>query len=84
MSKAGVVIKFQAQVWAIKTMVDGGVNVTLSLSDKNIKQISQLLECKKANGLLEVAAVVVKPEAKIISQNGTRKRKQRYPYRTNA
>ncbi len=83
MGKADSVIRFQAQVWSVKTMGDGGINVTLSLSDKNIKQISQLLECKKSNALLEVAAVPIKPEAKI-EKNVRPKRVQRYPYRTDA
>lgn len=81
-TKDDPVIKFQAQVWNIKTLVDGGINVTLSLSDKNIKQISQLLECKKSNALLEVAAVPFKPELKIKENvNKKNKRTQRYPYR---
>lgn len=86
MSKPDSVIKFQAQVWSIKTMVDGGMNVTLSLSDKDIKQVSQLLECKKRGALLEVAAIPVIQElkdAKKTEANHGRdtKRKQRYPYR---
>jgi hypothetical protein len=84
MSKADSVIRFQAQVWSIKTMVDGGMNVTLSLSDKDIKQISQLLECKKSNALLEVAAVPIKPEAKLQEKNVTRKRVERYPYKAKS
>ncbi len=80
MGKAAV-IKFQAQVWSIKTMVDGGVNVTLALSEKEIKQVSQLLECKKGNAILEVAAVPIKSEAKPAVKNASRKRTQRYPYR---
>lgn len=84
---ADSVIKFQAQVWSIKTLVDGGMNVTLSLSDKDIKQISQLLECKKRGALLEVAAVPFVQElkdAKKTEDNHGRnaKRKQRYPYRS--
>jgi len=77
------VIKFQAQVWSIKTLVDGGMNVTLSLSDKNIKQVSQLLECKKRGALLEVAAVpvVVKVENAKETKPDRSRRKQRYPYR---
>lgn len=76
------VIKFQAQVWSIKTLVDGGVNVTLSLSEKEIKQVAQLLECKKGNAVLEVAAVPIKPEAVIAVKHAPTRRKQRYPYRT--
>ncbi len=76
------VIKFTAQVWAIKTLVDGGINVTLSLPENEIKQVSQLLECKKGNALLEIAAIPIKPEAKTIEKHVTKKRTQRYPYRT--
>jgi len=76
------VIQFPAQVWAVKTTVDGGVNVTLALSDKQIKQVAQLLECRKNNVMLEIAAVPIKPEAKKIEPNAPkRKRNQRYPYR---
>ena len=82
MSKADPVIRFQAQVWSVRTTVDGGMNVTLSLSDKDIKQVSQLLECKKSNALLEVAAIPIKPEAKSTEKNVKSKRTQRYPYRT--
>ena len=56
----GSVISFQAQVWSIKTLVDGGLNVTLALSDKNIEQVARLLQCKKDGALLEIAAVAVK------------------------
>jgi hypothetical protein len=82
--KADPVIRFQAQVWSVRTTVDGGMNVTLSLSDKDIKQVSQLLECKKSNALLEVEAVPIKPEAKTKEKNGSRKRVQRYPYRAKS
>ena len=75
------VIRFSAQVYQIRTLADGGMNVTLSLSDKDIKQIAQLLECKKSNALLEIAAVPIKPESKI-EKNVRNKRTQRYPYRT--
>lgn len=84
MPKANVVIKFQAQVWSIKTLVDGGINVTLSLSDKDIATVSKLLECKKGNALLEVAAVPIKPESKIVVKNVQKKRIQRYPYHSQA
>lgn len=80
-AKKDDVIRFQAQVWSVKTLADGGINVTLSLSDKNIKQVSQLLECKKGNALLEIAAIPIRPEAKV-KQDVPRKRTERYPYRT--
>jgi hypothetical protein len=85
-NKADSVIEFQAQVWSIKTLVDGGMNVTLSLSDKDIKQISQLLECKKRGALLEVAAVpiemrVVNAKETKVDKGPSSRRKRRHPYR---
>lgn len=86
MPKAPTVIRFTAQVWQVKTLVDGGVNVTLALSDRDIQQVSQLLECKKIGALLEIAAVPVKQERdaeKKADPNRTGSRRtQRYPYRT--
>jgi hypothetical protein len=83
--KNPTVIEFQAQVWNIKTLVDGGINVTLALSDKSIEQIAQLLECKNSGFMLEVAAVPVKPEThakKEANTKGDNKGRKRYPYST--
>ncbi|RJP51875.1 MAG: hypothetical protein C4586_03735 [Anaerolineaceae bacterium] len=41
------VIAFPATVASIKTLVDGGINVTLSLDENSIMQVAALLECKK-------------------------------------
>lgn len=78
------VIQFPAQVWSIKTTVDGGINVTLALSEKQVKQVSQLLECKQRGALLEVAIVPIeRVERKVIDEKAEtpKRRKQRYPYR---
>lgn len=40
-------IIFSASVSSIKTLVDGGINVTLSLDENSIMQVAALLECKK-------------------------------------
>ena len=86
-TKEPTVIKFKAQVWQVKTLVDGGINVTLALSENEIKQVSHLLECKKRGAILEVAAIPVfiskvenANEGKDNQGRKTR-RKQRYPYR---
>lgn len=76
------VIHFSASVFQIRTLVDGGMNVTLSLSDKDIKQIAQLLECKKAGAVLEVAAVPVKQKKSQETKKANGRKRQRYPYRT--
>ena len=77
------VIRFQAQVWSVKTTVDGGVNITLAISSKEVEVIGNLLECKNGNALLEVAAVPIKPEKKPIVKNvnSQSKRTKRYPYK---
>jgi len=82
--KSDPVIRFQGRVRSIKTLVGGGMDVTLSLSDKDIKQISRLLECKKSNALLDVSAIPMKPEVKVKVKNVKAKRIQRYPYRDQA
>lgn len=82
MTKKIKVIQFPAQVWSVRTTIDGGVNVTFAMSDKQIEQVAQLLECKKNNAILEIAAVPIKPEAKQITKNDNpQKRTKRYPYK---
>jgi hypothetical protein len=83
------VIQFKAQVWQVKTLVDGGINVTLSLSENEISQVSHLLECKRRGAILEVAAVPVfldfqdkNAKKETDPNNNSKRRKQRYPYRT--
>lgn len=41
------VIKFSATVASVRTLADGGINVTLSLDENSIMQVAALLECKK-------------------------------------
>jgi len=81
MSKDNV-IQFPAQVWSIKTLVDGGINVTLALSEKQIKQVSQLLECKQRGALIEVAIVPIERKVEVHAPKpNPQRRKQRYPYK---
>lgn len=47
MTKNKNVIAFPATVASIKTLVDGGINVTFSLDENSIMQVAALLECKK-------------------------------------
>ena len=77
------VIKFQAQVYQIRTTVDGGANVTLALSGKEIKALTQLLQVKEQVGvILEVVAVPVRITIQPPVKNDNTRRKERYPYRT--
>lgn len=41
------VITFSASVFSVRTLVDGGINVTFSLGEDSIMQVAQLLECKR-------------------------------------
>ncbi len=41
------VIKFSATVASVKTLVDGGIRVTLDLPEDAIKQAAMLMECKR-------------------------------------
>jgi uncharacterized protein YbaR (Trm112 family) len=83
------VLRFKAQVWQIKTLVDGGINITLALSENEIEQVAGLLECKRRGAILEVAAIPVlmnkemeKKDAKekTDSKNKSSRRRERYPY----
>jgi len=77
------IIKFQAQVYQIRTTVDGGANVTLALSGKEIKALTQLLKVKEQVGvILEVAAVPVKLTIQPPVKNEITRRKERYPYKS--
>jgi len=75
------VIKFQAQLWQGRSTVDGGLLVTLSMNEKELKQFSQLLECKKPGVMLEVAVIPVILKQANKANDGKPKRKERYPYK---
>jgi hypothetical protein len=45
-SKQNAII-FSAAVSSVRTLVDGGINVTFSLGEDSIMQVAQLLECKR-------------------------------------
>jgi hypothetical protein len=81
MTKQPSVIKFQASVYKVQTLVDNGLRLTLDLSEKELNTAKAMMECKNRGALLEVAAVPVKVEIKVNNEQPQR-RKQRYPYRT--
>ncbi len=74
-------VSFDARILGARTLVKGGTVLNLVLSDKDIKQISRMLECKKLGYTLEVLATPVKPEKPEEKKNGRKRRTQRYPYR---
>lgn len=60
MSKGKDAICFQAQVAQVKTLSDGGIRITLDLSETAIDTAKNMMEARQAGALLEVAAVAVK------------------------
>ena len=84
MSKT-TVIKFQAVVYKVQTLVDNGLRLTLDLSEKELNTAKAMIECKTRGAILEIAAVPVKMVIKEpVKNDPAPRRKQRHPYRTNA
>ena len=59
---AGNIIKFQAQVYKVQTLVDGGIRLTLDLSEQDIATATAMMQVRRAGALLEVAAVAIEQE----------------------
>jgi len=57
--KQKILAEFDAQVYKVQTLVDGGLRVTLDLPEDAIAQAAALMECKR----LEIALKVVVSEA---------------------
>ena len=62
MSDEEKAIRFQAQVFKIATLIDGGLRLTLDLSATDPAVIVALFDAKQPGVLLEVAAVAIKAE----------------------
>ena len=56
------VIRFQAQVTKVQTMVDGGIRVILDLPETAIDTATKMMQAKQAGAVLEVAAIPVIPD----------------------
>ena len=52
-------IAFQAQVWKVQTLVDGGIRLTLDLIAADSETMVALINAREPGLLLEVAAIVV-------------------------
>jgi hypothetical protein len=60
------VIRFVAIINQIRTTIDGGANVTFSLSGNEVTALTQLLQVRQQTGVvLEVAAVPVLQKEKL-------------------
>ena len=55
-------IRFQAQVFKVSTLIDGGIRLTLDLSDSDTSTIMALINARQPGVMLEIAAVAVDVE----------------------
>lgn len=55
-------IRFQAQIFKVQTVVDGGLRVTLDLGQVSPETIVALFDAKQPGIILEVAALAVSIE----------------------
>jgi len=55
-------IRFQAQIFKIQTLIDGGLRLTLDLGAVTPETIVALFDAKQPGVMLEVAAVAVQEE----------------------
>jgi hypothetical protein len=78
-----IVIRFPAQVFSLRTLVDGGWRLALDGSG-NLEAFTELMRAKKPGILLEVAAVVVKVAEEKPTENYVTKKRERYPYKADA
>ncbi len=75
MPQADPSIRFQAQVWKVQTMVDGGLRLTLDLGAVDPAVIVALFDARQPGVMLEVAAVAISQEPK---NDREKPRKPRY------
>lgn len=62
MSDIDNAIRFQAQVFKVQTLIDGGLRLTLDLGSVDPKTIVQLFDAKQPGVILECAAVAIRTE----------------------
>ncbi len=70
--KAAKAIEFDASIYKVQTLVDGGLRVTLDLSEGAISQAAQLMVCKK--NAVSVRALLTPIEANKISESIEKRR----------
>jgi len=65
-------IRFQAQVFKVQTLIDGGLRLTLDIGQITPETIVALFDAKQPGIVLECAAVAIQPE-KVKSDRGKRR-----------
>ena len=59
MDKDDDVIKFTAQVSKVATLADGGIRLTLDLSETAIDIAAKMMQVRQAGAVIEIAAIPV-------------------------
>ena len=55
------VIKFKADVAQVKTMADGGIRISIDLSENETEVARKLMDCRRDGLVLDVAMLPRKP-----------------------
>jgi hypothetical protein len=53
------IIRFTASISQVRTMADGGLRVVLDFDEINIQAATELMQVKRAGGVVEIAAVAI-------------------------
>jgi len=61
-------IRFQAQIFKVQTVVDGGLRVTLDLGQVSPETIVALFDAKQPGIILEIAALAVKTQPETLTK----------------
>jgi sigma54-dependent transcription regulator len=52
-------IRFRAEVSKVSTLADGGIRITLDISESEIETAKKMMEARQAGAILEIVAVPV-------------------------
>ena len=55
-------IKFSADVAQVKTMADGGIRISLDLSENETEAARKLMDCRRYSVILQVVIMPVKSD----------------------
>jgi len=66
---------FWATVAQVRTLADGGIRVTMDLSEDAIMQAAQLMECKRVGAVLRVVVKTENGNGKTVSRATAKRRK---------
>jgi hypothetical protein len=70
-------ITFDAVVYKVQTLVDGGLRLTLDLPETAIAEAARLMECKRIGIALKISCALINRQEQYAIQEGS-KRKSRW------